>query len=156
MCVAPGGDRVRLVETDRPADGLPKPLDIGLAEHGLGPALVRIGDDRPVAEAVGQLQRRLGDLAHPRLADALAVEIGEELGLRVAGDRDQRAAGLAELAQALDEPRRREAELVVGRVRDVRAPHVLIGVEHVDITRARLVGLRERSRARAARARSAR
>ena len=74
------------------------------------PALVRVGDDRPVAEAVGQLQRLLGHLAHARLADALAVEVGEELGLGVAGDRAERAAGLAELAQPLDEPRRRVAE----------------------------------------------
>jgi len=95
-----------------------------VAEHRLRPAFVGVGDDRPVAEAVGQLERRLGDLAHAGLADALAVQVGEELRLRVAGDRAERAADLAELAQPAHEPRRRVAELVLRRLLDVRAPHV--------------------------------
>ena len=74
-------------------------------------------------------------------ADAAAVEVGEELGLRVAGDREQRAALLAEVVQALDEPRRREAELVLGGVLDVRAADVLVGVEDVDEARAGRVRL---------------
>ena len=89
-------------------------------------------------------------------ADALAVEVGEELGLRVAGDRAERAADLAERRQPLDEPRRRVAELVLGRVLDVRAPDVLVGVEDVDVPRAGRVGLACDRARRAARARSAR
>ena len=61
--------------------------------------------------AVGEPQARLGDLAHARAADAAAVEVGEELGLGVAGDREQRAALGAEVVEPLHEPRRREAEL---------------------------------------------
>ena len=76
--------------------------------------------------AVGQLQRRLGDLAHARLPDALAVEVGEQLRLRVAADRAQRAAGRAELLEPLDEPRRRVAEPLRGGALDVRAADVLV------------------------------
>ena len=50
------------------ADRLPEPLDVGLAEDGPRPALVREGDDRPVAAPVGQRQARLGELAHARPA----------------------------------------------------------------------------------------
>ena len=45
------------------------------------------------------------------------------------------------VVEALDEPWRRETELVFGRKLDVRAPHVLVGVEDVDVLRAGLVGL---------------
>ena len=76
---------------------------------------------------------------HARLADALAVEVGEELRLRVARDGEQRAADAAELVVALDEPRRRVAELVVGGIRDVRPAYVLVGVLDVDERRACLV-----------------
>ena len=104
--VAPRGDGIGLVEAHRLADRVPEALDVRLPEDRLRPALVRVGDDRPVAEAVGQRERRLGDLAHACLADALAVEVGVELRLRVAGDRTQRASGLAEVAQPLHEPGR--------------------------------------------------
>ena len=96
MCSRQACDRIGLVEAYRLADRLPEPLDVRLAEHGLGPAGVRVGDDRPVAQPVGERERRLRDLAHPRFADTRAVEIREELGLRVAGDRTERAARLAE------------------------------------------------------------
>ena len=139
--LTPRSDRVGLVETDSLSDGLPEPLDVGLAEDRRGPALVWVGDDRPVAEAVGQLERRLRDLAHPRLADALAVEIREELWLRVARDRAERAADLAELLEPPDEPGRRVAELVVGGLLDVRAAHMLVRVEDVHVAGAGRVGL---------------
>ena len=66
-------------------------------------------------------------------ADAAAVEVGEELGLRVAGDREQRAAVLAEVVEPLDEPRRRLAERLVRGVLDMGAPDVLVAVENVDV-----------------------
>ena len=47
----PGGDRIRLVES-RGGDGLPEALHVGLAEHGSGPALVWIAEDRPLDEAL--------------------------------------------------------------------------------------------------------
>ena len=51
----------------------------------------------------------------------------------------KRAADAAELVVALDRPGRRVAELVVGRVRDVRAAYVLVAVLNVDERRACLV-----------------
>ena len=110
---------------------------------------IRVRDDRPVAEPVGERERRLCDLAHPCLADTRAVEIREQLRLRVAGDRAERAAGLAERPQALDEPGRREAELLLAGLLDVRATNVLVAVEHVHVLRAGLVRLaRDRPRER--------
>ena len=89
---APGGDGVVLVEPRGGRDGVPEPLDVGLAEHGLRPAGVRVADDRPRDLAVtGRLQHLLGDELGPRLGDAGRIEVGEELGLGVAGDRDQGA-----------------------------------------------------------------
>src|SRR4029078_7303262 len=49
--LAPALPRVRLVEAGRGGDRVPQPLDVRLAEHGPGPALVRGGDDRPLGEA---------------------------------------------------------------------------------------------------------
>ncbi len=98
---APGRDGVVLVEPRRGRDGVPEPLDIGLAEHRLGPARVRVADDRPRDLAVsGRLQHLLGDEPGPRLGDAGGIEVGEELGLGVAGDRDQ---GAVLLRERLDE-----------------------------------------------------
>ncbi len=139
MCSRHAVDGIVRVEAHGVRDRIPEALDVRLVEDGARPAFVRVGDDRPVADAVAQPERRLGDFLHPRLADALAVEVGEELGLRVAGDREQRTADAAELVVALDRPRRRVAELVLGGVRDVRAAHVLVGVLDVDEGRARLV-----------------
>ena len=136
MCSRQACDRIGLVEPDGSADRSPQPLDVGLAEDRLRPALVREGDDRPVAQAVGQPQRCLCDLAHARLADALAVEVGEELGLGVAADRAEGAAHGAELVEALDEPGRRIAEAVRVGALDVGAPDVLVGVEDVDVAGA--------------------
>ncbi len=71
----------------------------------------------------------------------MAVEVGEELGLGVAGDREDRGALLSERVGALDEPRRRPAELRLRRVLDVGAPDVLVRVEDVDVAGAGAVGL---------------
>ena len=139
--LTPRRDRVGLVETHRRRDGLPQALDIGLPEHGLRPALVRSGDDRPVAVAVGQPQARLRDLAHARARDARPVEVRVELRLGVAGDPHVRAALLREPVEPVDEPRRRPPERLVGCALDVRAAHVLIGVVDVDVARARAVRL---------------
>ena len=102
---------------------------------------------RRLASATSRMRER---------AHAAAVEVGEELGLRVAGDREQRAALGAELVEPLHEPRRREAERVVGRVLDVRPADVLVGVEDVDEARARRVGLLALRREQGADARRAR
>ena len=78
---------------------------------------------------------------HAGLADARAVEIGEQFRLGVPGDRAERSADLAQLAQPLDEPRRRVVEQVVAGQFDVRASHVLVGIEHVDVLRSGAVRL---------------
>ena len=86
---------------------------------------------------------------HARPADAAAVEVGEELRLGFAGDRDERVVVLADLAQPRDEPRRRVVEVVLGREFDVRPAHVGIDVPDVDEARSGRVclagdGARER------------
>ena len=139
MCSRHAAGGIVGVEPHGVRDRIPEALDVRLVEHGARPALVRVGDDRPVADAVAQPERGLRHFLHARLPDPLAVEVGEELGLRVARDGEQRTADAAELVVPLDEPRRRIAELVDGGVRDVRAAHMLVAVLDVDEGGARLV-----------------
>ena len=54
-----------------------------------------------------------------RLADAFLVEVGEELGLRVAGDHDDRPA-VRERLGARQLPRRRRGQILVGGMLDER------------------------------------
>ena len=85
---------VGLVEARRRDDGVPEPLDVRLAEHGTCPALVRVAEDRPLHEpAVLRVEEALDGVARP-CALGTSVEVGEEFGLGVAGDRDRRAACL--------------------------------------------------------------
>ena len=138
---APGGDRIVLVEPGGGRDGVPEPLDVGLAEHGLRPAGVRVTDDRPRDLAVtGRLQHLLGDELGPRLGDAGRIEVGEELGLGVAGDRNQGSVRLRELLDERERPRRRPLERVLRRVDDPRPADVWIGIERLDVPGAALVG----------------
>ena len=65
---APGLDRIGLVEPRRRGDGVPEPLHVRLAENGLRPALVRVGDDRPVDQT---LVRRL----HVALCELLRIRV---------------------------------------------------------------------------------
>ena len=135
--LVPRGDRVGLVEPDGLAERVPEPLHVGLAEHGPRPALVRVGDDRPVDEPLVQLaQVLLGERDHACLADAGAVEVAQELGIGVAGDQDHRAVLLAECLRPLEQPRRRPREDLLVGVLDHLAAHVLVRVEHVHVAGA--------------------
>jgi hypothetical protein len=138
---APGLDRLGLVEAGRRRDGVPEPLHVRLAEDRGRPALVRERDDRPVDQPlVRRLDVALGQLAHAGLADASAVEVGEELGLGVADDLDQGAVLLRQVVDPGERPRRRPAEAVVRCELDARAAHVLVRVVDVDVRGAVLVG----------------
>ena len=89
----PGGDRIGLVEPRRGDDRVPEPLDVRLAEDGLRPAFVRVADDRPLDQpSVLGVEELLRREARARALGAPLVEIGEELGLGLARDRDRRAA----------------------------------------------------------------
>ena len=140
MWVRQAATGIVLVEARGDGDRLPEPLHVGLAEHRLGPAGVRVADDRPGDLAVARrLEHLLGDEPRARLRDPGRVEVGEQLGLGVAGDRDQGAVLLRELVDERQRPRRRPVERVLGRVEDPRAPDVRIGVERLDVLRAALV-----------------
>ena len=93
----------------------------------------------------------LRDLERHRAADALAVEVGEELGLGIAGRADQRVAGHS--TRQLLQPLRRVRQRRVGPELDHRVPHVRVAVEDVDVRRAGAVRLRASARARGRRAR---
>ena len=137
----PGGDRVVLVEADAELDQLPQPLDVGLAEHLLRPTRVRDADHRPVVQLLVDLAVvLLGQLQHARTPDALARQVGEQVRLGVARQRDDGGALVADLLRPLEQPRRSPGEDVVGRTLDQRAPEMLVGVEDVDVARARPVG----------------
>ena len=90
----PRGDGIVLVEPEARGDELPQPLDVGLAENLLRPAGVRRADSAPVDAVVGVLlPADLRDLDLHRPADAVAVEIGEELGLGIPARPEQRVPG---------------------------------------------------------------
>ena len=73
----------------------------------LGPPGVRKRDDRPVdLVVVGRAQHRLGHVLLARHADAAAVQVGEQLGLRGTGDRDVRGVTFAVCRRTLDRPAR--------------------------------------------------
>ena len=78
--------------------------------------------------------------------DALARQVGEQVRLGVAGQRDDRGVLVADLLRPLEQPRRRPREDVVGCTLDQRAAEVLVGVEDVDVARAGPVrGARDRT-----------
>ena len=146
--LAPGGDRVVLVEPHAELDELPEGVDVRVAEQLGRPARVRHAGDDPVVEPLVRLARQLfAELRHPRLADAVARQVGEELRLGVAHQRDDRRVLLAEVLRPLEEPRRRPREDVVGSLLDHRAPDVLVRVADVDVRGAGAVrGPRHRAR----------
>jgi len=123
---------IAVVEADGVSDGLPEPLDVRLAEDLLRLPLGRERGDRPVHPAlVLRTQLHLHGLGRARLADARLVEVGEQLGLGVTADHDQRAAGRDRLG-AGEEPRRRCRQLLLGRRLDEGAAKVVVGVPDVD------------------------
>ena len=140
--LAPGGDGIGGIEPRGRADRLPEPLEVGLAEDARRPADVRRGDDRPVDQPLGDegAVERV-QVARLRLADEHGIEVGEELGLGVAGELDQ---GRLRLAPGAD-----PGELVLGGLvqhllgpeLDRRAADVRIGVADDDATRTCPVGL---------------
>ena len=106
----------------------------------LRPALVRVGDDRPVQRPFVQRgEVALRQLLRTRPADAGAVEVREQLGLRIAADLDDRAVLLGEVVHPRERPRCRPVERVLRCVGDPRVPGVLVGVLDVDEPRATLV-----------------
>src|SRR5207253_1160408 len=81
-----------------------------------------------------------------RLADADAVEVGEEIWIRISRDEDRGAAGPREVLEPLELPGRAPLEDVVGGVDDQLSLHVLIRVPGVDVASSSLVR-RRRQRA---------
>ena len=73
------------------------------------------------------------------LADAALVEVAEQLGLGIAGDRDLRSVLVAEVVDPLDGPFRAPLEHLVRALLDHRAANVLVEVGGVDVTGADLV-----------------
>ena len=143
----PGGDGIGLVEADGVRDGLPEARDVGHAEDGLRPALRRDADDGPRDGAAEERPQPRGqELGVARQGDAGRVEVVVGVRVRVAADLHHRGAELAGARDALDEPRRRVVERVVGRVRDPGRADGLVLVVDVDVARAAAIpGLRERA-----------
>ncbi len=145
--LAPRGDGIGLVEADGERDRLPEPLDVGLAEDPLGPALVREGDRCPVDQLLVEDDpaAQLLEFLRNGAPDALAVHAREQVGLGVARDRDVRRLRVAERLHPRQPPGRAPVEHVVGRALDERLPHVRVAVVDVHVARAGGVrGPRER------------
>ena len=138
---APRCDRIVLVQPHRELDRLPESIEIRLAEHLLGPADVRDADHGPVVQllvdlAVGLLRQ----LEHPRLADAFARKVAEQVGLGITGERDHRGPFVADLLRAVEQPGRCPGEELLCGAFDHRSADVLVGVVDVYVGRARPVG----------------
>ncbi len=132
----PGGDRVRVVEAYRARQSRPETFHVGLAEHLHCLTLGRVRGDRPVHRPLRlRLQLSLRGLDRPGLADTGLVEVGEQLGLRVAGDHDQRPA-VGERLGPRHDPGRRPGQGLFVDVLDERASDVLVDVPDVDEPRA--------------------
>ncbi len=87
------------------------------------------------------------ELEHPRLADTVAGQVGQQLRLGVACQRDDRRALVTDLDGAFEEPWRCPRERVVCCELDQCPPDVLVGVVDVDVARTSFVR-RSRDRAR--------
>jgi hypothetical protein len=136
----PRVDGVGLVEAGRRDHCVPEPLHVRLAEDRRRPALVRVGDDRPVEQPlVRRLHVALGELAHSRPADAGPVEVREQLRLGVADDVHLRAVLLGQVVDLREHPRRRPVERFLVGVLDPCPTDVLVRVIHVDVAGAVLV-----------------
>src|SRR5439155_5681426 len=89
----PRGRGVVLVEPQRVGDGLPQPIDVGLAEDLLRPPLGRAGDQRPGDLAVrDRLEPLALDGGVAGAPDATEVEARVDLLVGAARDADQRSA----------------------------------------------------------------
>ena len=145
--VLPRRHRIVHVEPHRRADRVPQPLDVGLAEDHLGPAGVGRGDDRPVDEALHhERQVDRARVVRVRPGDERRVEPGEEVGIRVAGQLDDRGARLAPAAHPVQDVLRRLPELLVRAELDGGAAEMQVGDDRQHATGAgREGGARDRS-----------
>ena len=126
-------DRVVLVETHRRGHGVPQPVDVGLAEHGLGPTRVGRRDDDPVELAAGnegQVDR--AEVSRLSPGDARGLEPVEEGGLGVAGEGDQRRQRLGPASDPVEDVLRRAAEFLLGAELDRRLAQMEVGDERVN------------------------
>ena len=138
----PGGHGIVGVEAQRMADRRPEPLDVRLAEHLGGPRLGRVGDDRPRhAAPVDRREPELVELGEACAAEPPRVEAVVERRVRGARDARHRGAGVKRVLEALDHPRGRRADRLVGADIDHRPTHPRIAVEDIHIAGARPVGL---------------
>ena len=140
--LAPGGHRIGLVQPDRVLDRLPEPLDVRLAENGLGPGLGRSADQRPGDPLLDVLaQRSLDQLGLPGAGDPGGIEICQQPGLRIARKIDLGRLLGSTVIESVDEPGRRPGEHLFGAALDQRAAHAMVGVVDVDEARPDLVGV---------------
>ena len=139
--LVPSGHRVGLVEAGRGRHCLPEALDVWLPEDGVRPARVRVADDRPLDQPpVLRVQELLGREPRACPLGTPLVGVGEKLGLRFAGDRDRRAAGVDQVVDERERPGRAPVERVLGCVLDTRAAHVHVAELGLHVACAALVG----------------
>src|SRR5919201_5806951 len=102
----PGRNRIVLVQTHGPSHLVPQPLGVRFAEDLPRPALVRVRHAGPVHGPLleDDLECALRQRLPSRLADAYAVEVRENIGVRIARDTDRRRADAREVLEPLELP----------------------------------------------------
>ena len=139
------------------ATALPEPLDVGLAEDRAAPS-PRSGRRRSTSCRAPSLSRRLASAtsrmrARPTRPPSRSAKSSGS-GLPVIESSAPPSAPSS--SRRFTSHGGEKPSCIVGRVLDVRPAHVLVGVEHVDESRARRVGLVALRPERAAGARRAR
>jgi hypothetical protein len=138
--LVPGRGGIGLVEPHAERDLLPEPLDVGLAEDLLSPALARSADAAPVEHVVAEvLHLDAHELLLHRSTDALAVEVGEQIRLGITRRADHRVAGPRAHESLL--PVRRVGQRLVRPQLDHRPARVSVAVDDVDVGGAGAVRL---------------
>ena len=133
--------RGRGVEAQHGDEVAPQRIDVGGAEHLSRPSFGRHRREAPL-DLVARLDleaRR--ERRHPIQPGARRVDVAQQIGLRVAGEVDERAVVVGEAAIARVEPLRRAAERFQRRVRQPRELGVRVPVPDVDELGAGAVGL---------------
>ena len=139
--IAPGLHRVICVQPEDRRERLPEPLLVRFTEQPLCPGRARAGYNRPVDRAAGDRIENLRDVRHLVAPQPVLVDVGEDIGIRVAEHGDPGAPALDRLRRHASEPIRDEPERALGGVTQARGLRRPVPVHDAHVTGARGIRL---------------
>ena len=130
--LAPGSDRVRLVEAHRRGDRSPETLGVRFAEYLPRPARVRRRDHGP-AQPLPEERLLVGHrLVHPDSGGLRRIDVVEQVRVRIADERDDDAPLGRPFLDPLDRPRPRLGQRLDARMGEPRVPDRAVGPLDLD------------------------